>query len=135
MLNLLFTFNPEHPVFAKDYVKPRPQDEDVGGVANLALVRNDDGFFDDLPMYSGTGSKRARIINLATTVANPDDVKLAKLARQKEKIEANMQKIQEKRTNAVASEIDLAAFDMAIDLSAPGQVVEHSHMQPSDDVS
>ena len=135
MLNLLFTFNPEHPVFAKDYVKPRPQDEDVGGVANLALVRNDDGFFDDLPMYSGTGSKRARIINLATTVANPDDVKLAKLARQKEKIEANMQKIQEKRTNAVASEIDLAAFDMAINLSAPGQVVEHSHMQPSDDVS
>ena len=134
MLNLLFTFNPEHPVFAKDYVKPRPQDEDVG-VANLAQVRNDDGFFDDLPMYSGTGSKRARIINLATTVANLDVVKLAKLARQKKKIEANMQKIQEKRTNAVASEIDLAAFEMAINLSAPGQVVEHSHMQPSDDVS
>ena len=134
MLNLLFTFNPEHPVFAKDYVKPRPQDEDVG-VANLAQVRNDDGFFDDLPMYSGTGSKRARIINLAATVANPDEVKLAKLARRKEKIEAHMRKIQERRTDAVGDEIDLAAFDMAIDLSAPGQVVEHSHMQPSDDVT
>ena len=24
MINLLFTFNPEHPIFAKDYVKPRP---------------------------------------------------------------------------------------------------------------
>ena len=128
MINLLFTFNPEHQVFAKDYVKPRPRDYDVAE-ANLAEVRNDDGFYDGLPIYSRTGSKRARLINLAATAANPDEVKLAKLARQKEKIEANMRKIHERRADAVGAEIDLAAYSMAIDFGAHGQVVEHSRMQ------
>ena len=89
MLNLLFTFNPEHPVFAKDYVKPRPAEKGVVDF-NVAQVRNDDGFYDGLPIYTGSGSKRARLLDLAVYPLSRDEARLAKLRWKMEQIEASI---------------------------------------------
>ena len=56
LLNMLHTFTPDHAFFTKGFVKKQYMRQAEQGSDDDAGLANDDGFFDGLPLYSGSAS-------------------------------------------------------------------------------
>ena len=88
MLLVLSSLHPGHEVFDKGYIKPaRRQEEQF--VAS-AMVDNEDGFFDGLPMATPTGKRR---INLLSADMQ-QQVKVARLQFQLGKLQEKLDRAQ-----------------------------------------
>ena len=91
---------PEHAIFAKDYVKPRIcSNSEAGGADDADMVENVDGWFDGLPIAK---HRRGAPIKLAAgTSAAAEAAKLQKLQAKHAALQAKIQQQQQRvRSNS-----------------------------------
>ena len=68
LVKLLFVVYPDHEIFAKSYSYHRPRRADT--IQNLAVISNEDGFFDNVPMLTTAEQARTRQLRLTKKQRN-----------------------------------------------------------------
>ena len=124
---LLSTVDPEHPVFAKDYMAPRRQ-----SLANAFEVKipNPDGFFDGLPQHMTAKRGKRRISLLSKEQAS-------KMKRAKAKYQIAVMQARYENLAGASSESDddaQSAVQLGVTSSLNPQMQSSADLEESKDV-
>ena len=101
---MLATMDPNRPIFAKDYVKPRGRSDGSAG-EDTDMVENSDGYFDGLPVAKHHRGAPLKLTNQVTT----DQSKLRRMMLQFETINNRIWKQKQKVYGAAS--VHRKAFD------------------------
>jgi hypothetical protein len=110
LVSLLYTMNPKHPIFAKDYVRPNKRAKQA---EEEQYVTNEDGFYDSLPISKHATRKRGIKLNAAPILSRKEkfDRKMSEL---KSRMDTNTNRIQMQMTRLKAAHEEEEQYDVML---------------------